>query len=118
MFKFIYYNPPCVCMLSGFSHVLFFATLWIVAHQAPLSIRFSRQEYWSGLPCPPPEYLPSPGIKPKSSVAPSLQLDSLLLSHWGSPQPSTLTVKSYAELFSKVQKRYTILTLLKTVEHI
>ena len=41
-------------MLSHFSCVQFFATLWTVAHQAPLSMGFSRQEYWSGLPCPPP----------------------------------------------------------------
>ena len=41
-----------VCLLSCFSHVWLFATPWTVAHQAPLSMRFSRQEYWSGLPCP------------------------------------------------------------------
>ena len=39
---------------------------WTVAHQAPLSMGFSRQEYWSGLPCPPPGDLPSPEIKPAS----------------------------------------------------
>ena len=44
----------CVCMLSCFSHVWFFATPWTVACQALLSLGFSRQEYWSGLPCPPP----------------------------------------------------------------
>ena len=42
-----------VCVLSLFSHVQLFATPWIVARQAPLSMGFSRQEYWSGLPCPP-----------------------------------------------------------------
>ena len=41
-----------------------FAAPWIVVHQAPLSMKFLRQEYWSGLSCPPPEYLPNPGIKP------------------------------------------------------
>jgi len=45
-----------------------------VAHQDPLSMEFSRQEYWSGLPCPPPGDLPNPGIKPRS---PALQADSL-----------------------------------------
>ena len=50
---------------------------WTVAHQAPLSMRFSRQEYWSGLPCPPPGDLPNPGIKPRSLT---LQADSLLSS--------------------------------------
>ena len=49
-------------------------TLWTVAHQAPRSIRFSRQEYWSGLPFPSPGDLPDPGIKPRS---PALQADSL-----------------------------------------
>ena len=46
---------------------------------------FSRQEYWSGLPCPPPGDLPDPGIKPAFSVAPAMQADSLPLSHWGKP---------------------------------
>ena len=53
----------CTCVLSHFSRVRFFSTLWTVACQAPLSIRFSRQEYWSGLPCPPPEDLPHPGYR-------------------------------------------------------
>ena len=56
-------------------------TLWTIAHQAPLSMGFPRQEYWSGLPCPPPGDLPNPGIKPGSSESPALLADSLLLSH-------------------------------------
>ena len=52
-----------VCVLSCFSHVRVFETLWTVASQAPLSMGFSRQEYWSGLPCPPPGDLPDAGIK-------------------------------------------------------
>ena len=59
-------------MLSCFSHVQLFATLWAVAHQAPLSMGFSRQEYWSGLPFPPPGDLPNPGIKPMTPVFPAL----------------------------------------------
>ena len=59
-------------MLSCFSHARLFVTLCTVAHQAPLSIGFSRQEYWSELPCPPPGNLPDPGIKPKSPVSPAL----------------------------------------------
>ena len=60
-------------------HVLsrFFASPWTVAHKAPLSMGFSRQEYWSGLPFSPPGNLPDPGIEPGS---PTLQADSLLLS--------------------------------------
>ena len=63
------------CVLSCFSHVWLFATLWTVALQAPLSLGFSRQEYWSGLPWPSPGDLPDPGIKPRS---PALQADFLL----------------------------------------
>ena len=50
------------------------ATLWMwtIAHQAPLSMGFSRQEYWSGLPCPPPGDLPNPGIEPASLLSPAL----------------------------------------------
>ena len=48
------------------SHVWLFATSRTVAHQAPLSMRISRQKYWSGLPFPPPEDLPDPGIEPES----------------------------------------------------
>ena len=54
----------CGCVLSCFSCVWFFVTLWMVAHQAPLSIDFSRQEHWSGLPVPPPGGLLNPGVKP------------------------------------------------------
>ena len=59
-------------MLSHFSCVRHFATLWTVAHQAPLSMGSSWQEYWSGLPCPPPEDLPDPGIKPRSLTSSAL----------------------------------------------
>ena len=58
-----------------FSCVQLFATPWISACQASLSMGSSRQEYWSGLPFPPPGDLPDPGIKPKSSVSPALQVD-------------------------------------------
>ena len=60
-----------------------FETLWMVAHQAPLSMGVSRQEYWSGLPYPLPKDLPDPGIKPASPLSPALQVDSLPLSHHG-----------------------------------
>ena len=54
------------CMLSRFSRVQLCATPWTVFPQAPLSMGFSRQDYWSGLPCPPPEDLPYSGIEPRS----------------------------------------------------
>ena len=75
-FSFVYRD----CVLSCFSHVQLFTTPQTVAHQAPLSMEFSRQEYWSRLPCPPPGDLPDPGIEPTSPAVPPLQMDSLLLS--------------------------------------
>ena len=57
------------------SCVQLFATPWTIAHQAPLSMEFSRQEYWNGLPFPPPGDLPDPGVEPRSLA---LQTDSLL----------------------------------------
>ena len=60
-----------LCVLSHFSHVQLFVTPWTVACQAPLSMGFSRQEYWSGLPCPPPGDLPDPGIEPSSLMSPA-----------------------------------------------
>ena len=62
------------CVLSHFSRVRICVTPWTVARQAPLSVGFSRQEYWSGLPCTPPGDLPNPRIEPES---PALQVDSL-----------------------------------------
>ena len=63
----------CMCaVLRHFSRVQLFVTLWTVAHQAPLSMGFSRQEYWSGLPCTPLGELPNPGIKPMSLMSPAL----------------------------------------------
>ena len=72
------------CLISSLSHVQLFAALWTVARQAPLSMGFSTQEYWRGLPCSPPEDLPDPGSEPSSSVSPALQEDYLPLSRWGS----------------------------------
>ena len=54
------------------SCVQLFAALWTVACQAPLSLEFSKQEYWSELPLPTPGDLPDPGIKPPSLVSPAL----------------------------------------------
>ena len=71
---------PRVCY--SFSHVQLFATPWTVAHQATVSMGFSREEYWSGLPSPPPGDLPNPGIEAGS---PALKADSSPLSHRGTP---------------------------------
>ena len=60
------------CMLSHFSGVQLFATLWTLACQASLPLRLSREEYWSGLPCPSPGTLPYPGIESVSLISPAL----------------------------------------------
>ena len=77
-------------MLSRVSCIWLLATLWTVAHQAPLSMGFSRQEYWSGLPFPSPGDLPDPGIKPRS---PALQADALTSEPPGKPR--TVVIKLY-----------------------
>ena len=59
--------PVCGC----FRHVWLFVTPWTTAHQAPLSMGFSRQEYWSGLPCPPPGDFPGSGTEPGSLMSPA-----------------------------------------------
>ena len=77
----------CVCVCSVVSN-----SLW--APQAPLSMRFSRQEYWSGLPCPPPAHLSGPGIKPALLHLLHWQADSLPLNHLGSPDRNAIVVSS------------------------
>ena len=69
-------------LLSRISRVRLCATPWTVARQAPLSMGFSRQEYWSGLSCPPPGELPNPGIEPRS---PALQTESVPAEPPGKP---------------------------------
>ena len=73
-----------------------FATPTPVARQVPLSMGFSRQEYWSGVPFPSPGDIPDPGIE---LVSPTLQADSLPLSHQGSPQSIDYKGKNYMAKF-------------------
>ena len=93
------------CMLSHFSRVQLFVTLQTVACRAPLSMGFSRQEYWSGLPCPPPGDLPNPGIGPTSLMSPALAGGFSITSatweahHQASLQNSPLTVTVQAWTF-------------------
>ena len=70
---------------QSLSCVLFCATSCTVAHQAPLSMGFLRQKYWSGLLFPPPGDLPNPGIEPTSYASPALAGRFFLLAHLGSP---------------------------------
>ena len=73
-------------MLSHFNHVQLFVTLWTVACQAPLSMGFSRQEYWSGWLCSPPGDFPNLEVETVSPATPALQADSLPLRHWEKPR--------------------------------
>ena len=87
-----------VFVLRCFSHVQLFATQCTIAQEAPLSMGFSRQEYWSGLPCPPPGDLPNPGIEPESLLSPALVGRFFITSTPGKPDvyvtPSTFTIPS------------------------
>ena len=70
--------------MKSLSPVLLFGTPWTVAHQAPPSMEFSKQEHWSGLPFPSPGDLPDPGIEPRS---PAFQADALTSEPPGKPYP-------------------------------
>ena len=67
--KYLYVHA---CMLNLLSHVWLFVTLWTIAHQSPLSLGFSRQEYWNALPCLPPGDLLDPGVEPAFLMPPAL----------------------------------------------
>ena len=86
-------SPLLLRVCVSLSYVQLSVTSQTVAQQAPLSMEYTRQEYWSGLPFPFPRNLFNPGIKPKSLA---LQADSLPLSHQGSPK-SSLTLKKSKE---------------------
>ena len=77
-------SNPCLSLGSVAQSCLTLCDPWTAAHQAPPSMGFSRQEYWSGWPLPSPGHLPDPGMEPASLVSPVLQVDSLPLSPWGS----------------------------------
>ena len=87
--------------VKSLSHVWLFAIPWTVAHQAPTSMGFSRQEYWSGLPFPSPGDLPKPGIEPRS---PTLQADALTSEPPGKPIVTTRGEASYYHFLLSDQK--------------
>ena len=90
--------------MKSLSHVRLFATPWTVAYQAPLSLGFSRQECWSGLPFPSPGDLPNPGIEPGSPV---LQADAL-----PSEPPGKLTLYEAFLILPSGQFLFTSLDIL------
>ena len=81
-FAVILDGTVCQSEVKSLSRVRLFVTPWTIAHQAPLSMGFSRQEYWSGLPFPSPGDLPDPGIELRS---PTLQADGLASALPGKP---------------------------------
>ena len=84
MYIYIYLK---VCVRAKWLQSQFFVTLWTVAHQAPLSMGFSRQEFWSGLPCPPPVDLPHTRTEPKFLISPALAGGFFTTSATGKPIP-------------------------------
>ena len=97
----IYQRSPCRICCAVLSCPVLSDSLWApwtVVHQAPLSVGFSRQGYWSGLPCPPPGDLPNRGIEPRSSA---LQADSLPLSCVGSPLSLWQFIQQQQEMNTK-----------------
>ena len=94
----VYVSGPLSLLLG---HVWLFVTPWTIAHQAPQSLGFSRQEYCSGLPFPTPEDLPNPGIEPRS---PTLQADSLPAESQGKPKNTGVDSLSLLQWIFLTQK--------------
>ena len=100
-------TPVPVCVLRHLSRVWLFSTLWTIARQTPLSMGFSRQEYWSGLPCPPPGFFPTQGSNP------GLFHCRQILYHWATrevpPVPATVINserKGRAEIRAQLLKHF------------
>ena len=85
------------------SHVQLFATLWTLARQAPLSMGFSRQEHWSGLPFPSPRDLPNPGIE---SQPPELQADALSSEPPGKLESASITLNDKRDFADVMELRF------------
>ena len=121
-------KSTCKCVLSCFNCVRLFETLWTVACQAPLSIGFSRQGYWSEVPFSLPGDFINARIKPQSSETPVLQVDSLSLSHWGKSFPFNKGHQLVTKLiqfchltalvttWGNIQKSYSLKIYIKAVD--
>ena len=83
--------------------VLLFVALWTIAHQAPLSMRFSRQEHWSGLSCIPPGDLPDPGMEPMSLTSPALSGSIAIFPNIITPSSTRFDVKYFESLLEFVK---------------
>ena len=91
-----YVDVLCTQLLS---HIQLCVILWTAAHQAPVSMGFSRQEYWSELPFPPPRDLPDPGIKPASLAFPALAGRFFTTEPPGKPQYFDRDCTDYIDCF-------------------
>ena len=95
-----------VCVLSHFGRVQLIVSPWTAARRAPLSVGFSRQEYWNGLPCPPPGDLPNPRIKPVSLLSNlHWQAGALPLAPPEKPTGKLMVERNIWELFSPSNAR-------------
>ena len=92
--------------VKSLSHVQLFVTPWTVAYQAPQSVGFSRQEYWSGLPFPSPEDLPHPGIKPRS---PTVSADALLSEPPAKSRESRISIEGRMDKYTVMNSHTGIL---------
>ena len=100
----------CVCVCAHVqSIVLTLATPWTAAHQAPLSMEFSRKEYWTGLPCPPPGDLSKPGIESASLTSPALA--GWCFTSWAAGKPQFLAWRSLNSVKEKEYIQRAIFTL-------
>ena len=102
-------------MLSCLSRVRLFVTPWTVAHQAPLSMGFSRQEYWCGLPCSPPGDLPHPRIEPVPLVSPALAGGFFTIQPHGKLQISFLPELKLRD-FSSQKRQHKGTAVIKSTE--
>ena len=102
-------------VVESLSYVQLFAILLTVAHQVPLFMKFSRQEYWSELPFPTPGDRPHPGIEPESYITPALGVDSLPLHHLGSPFNTNLQCLKFDKIKYCQQSKNFSFTLLNEV---
>ena len=95
-------------VLSHFSHIWLFMTPWTVALQSPLSMRFSRQEYWSGLPCPPLRDLPDPEIESACPGSLALQMHSL------ATEPPRKPLRMTGGVLKTTNARHSVLEILNS----
>ena len=89
-------------------------TLWTAPYQVPVSMRLSRKDYWSGLPCPPPRDLPNLGTEPTSPLSPALQVDSLPTEPPG--KPPNHSSRKFPKMFFK-KETFSAISIVQVVQY-